>query len=432
MKFSFNRKKDDNTSEDINKQTSSIYEVFEKLTTYFDPQPQKEKVLRHDDFNRAGDTYYASVSAGYKISQRILTVILAVFLMFSLLTNFKNITFDNLFYFLKDFSNAMDIEQSDYDTVSYSSDTRHFFSLYRNGLVVVDSSNIAAFTATGRNTLQTTSQFSSPCVVSSDKYFLVYDTAGTTFSVYNAFSRVYSENFDYPVTDACFGDNGSVAIITKDISHKSVVYLYSKSFDKKLKIPCDKYAFDVCVSDETKQMAICYYDIGDGSGVSEICVRSTENADIVKNIEISGEFLLKCGFLSKNRFVAITDDSIRIYDKNFEEIDRFEYFNANVSGYSISPDGVAVAYSENSKNMTIVFDKSGNMLYNNTISDTVKDIGICDRFVFLRTDSGIIRIDTMNDEEEYLPSDQGRMLIYNANTALVCGISKAEYLVFGN
>ena len=36
------------------------------ISTLFNPVPQKERVLRREDFNAAGDTYYATVSVAYK------------------------------------------------------------------------------------------------------------------------------------------------------------------------------------------------------------------------------------------------------------------------------------------------------------------------------------------------------------------------------
>ena len=428
-------KKHNNTDEPKtteSRTTSSGFEFLEKIATYFNLQPQKEKVLRHEDFNRAGDTYYATVSAGYKVTQRLVSVVLAFFLVISLVTNFSEITYDNFFYLIKDFSDAVDVEQSDYDTVSYTSDTRHFFSLYKGGLVVVNPSTLAVYTATGRNTMNTTSRFSSPCVESSDKYFAVYDTAGTTFSIYNSFSRIYSEDLEYPITGVCFADDQSMAVITKDISHKSLVHIYNKNFKKKFTVPSDKYAFDVAISSEADRMAICYYDIGDGSGTSEIVIRKYSDMEEIEQISIDGEFVLKCGFISKDRFAVVTDRSIRIYNKNFDEWNSHRYSAAAVSGFFLDKNGVAVSYTENSKNIAVIFDKSGSLVYNDTINDNVKDIGICEQFAFFRTDSGIIRINTLNEEEEFLPSGQGKMLLYGLDTALVCGDSKAEYLVFGN
>ena len=188
----FNTKNENNDSPTI--------AAFDKVKNFFSLEPQKEKVLRHKDFNAAGDVYYANVSSVYKISQRVLVLILVIFLLFSVISNFGEITYDNFFYLFKDFSNAVDIESSNYDSLSYTSDTRHFFSLYRGGLVVVNPSNVSVYTATGRNTLNTTSQFSSPCVESSDKYFLVYDTADTEFAIYNSFS--ISPNNSYKLFNA--------------------------------------------------------------------------------------------------------------------------------------------------------------------------------------------------------------------------------------
>ena len=50
--------------------------------------------------------------------------------------------------------------------------------------------------------------------------------------------------------------------------------------------------------------------------------------------------------------------------------------------------------------------------------------------MFIRTDEGVLRVDSKNSTEEFLSSSQGKLIIYNAYTALVCGDSKAEYLVF--
>ena len=58
-----------------------------KIGGYFNPEPQKERVLRHEDFNAAGDVYYADVSVAYKIAERVLWTILVIFVLFSVLFN---------------------------------------------------------------------------------------------------------------------------------------------------------------------------------------------------------------------------------------------------------------------------------------------------------------------------------------------------------
>ncbi len=403
---------------------------FKKVGHYFSHEPQKEKVLRHEDFNRVGDTYYASVSAGYKVVQRIILLVLVFFLLISFVTNFSEITYDNFFYLIKDFSAVADSGGASSDILSYDSNTRHFFALYKGGLTVVNPSNISVFTATGRKTFSSQSKFSSPCIESSDKYFIIYDTSGNNFSVYNSFARIYNEKFEYPVTGAAFADNGYMAVITRDMSHRSIVHVYNKNLSKKYSVLSNKFAFDVSIDSEADKMAISYYSVGDGNGITEIEVRNLINNELVYEISIAGELLLESGFLDNGRFAVITDRSVRIYDRLFEELEAYTYDNGVVSAFDISEQGVAVSYTLNSRNSAIVFDKSGNLLYNESVNDNIKGVGVFEKYVFLRTDSGVTRIDTKNFYDESISCTQGKMLIYNSDTVLVCGDSKAEYLKF--
>ena len=423
MKIPFFNTKNENNDSPANA-------AFDKVKNFFSLEPQKEKVLRHKDFNAAGDVYYANVSSVYKISQRVLVLILVVFLLFSVISNFGEITYDNFFYLFKDFSNAVDIESSNYDSLSYTSDTRHFFSLYRGGLVVVNPSNVSVYTATGRNTLNTTSQFSSPCVESSDKYFLVYDTADTEFAIYNSFSRVYSETLEYPITAACFADDGKFAVITRDISHKSLVKVYKNNFKPVFAVPENLYAFDVSMSSREDKLAICYYDNGTGNGSSQIAVYSVSNAKKLTTISIEGEFLIQSGFLDNGNLAVITNSSVKIYDKNFDLKTSLAYNNAQLTGFDINSYGVAVSYVLNSENHVAIFDGNAKSVYNEAVRNSINDIGLYEQTAFLRTDDGIIRLDLRDKKQAFLPSGQGKMLISNANTAVVCGAAKAEYLTF--
>ncbi len=404
----------------------------QQIGRFFSPEPQKEKVLRYEEFNAAGDVYYANVSAGYKVAQRILWIIFIVFMIFSITLNYKEITYDNFFYLLKDFSSAVDAESTNYETLSYESDSRQNFALYRGGIATVSPSGISAFTATGRRTLRTDSVFSSPYVVCSDKYMLVYDTAGTTFAVYNSFARIYTETFTYPITNACFADDGKIAIVTREADSKTVVYIYNDDFEKLAKYRFDAYMFDIAMNSDQGVIAFVYYGVGNGTGQTTVSVRDINTLEEIESFELSGEFPLECGFISKEKFAVVTDNAVRIIDKNFDigSADVYDYTNGNVTGYSVSKNGVAVSVTVSSRNEIIAFDSNGEMLYNDLVHISVTDIGICGEYIFIQNEDGIVRLDTKNETEEFLTSGNGKMLVYNDHTVLVCGESKAQYLVF--
>ena len=238
----------------------------DRIGRFFSPEPQVERVLRAEDFHAAGDTYYATVSAGYKVAQRLLCTALVVFLLGAILLNHREITYDNFFYLIKDITGAAESDGSRYETLSYESDSRQNFVLYRGGLATVSPSNVSVFTATGRRSYQSTSGFSSPYAISSNRYVLIYDTSGSTFSVYNSFARVYTESLDYPVSDACIAEDGSFVVVTRSSDSRAVVLVYNKRFQKAAELRSDAFVFDVSANRGRDTLTLLSYEAGDGVG----------------------------------------------------------------------------------------------------------------------------------------------------------------------
>lgn len=408
--------------------------VLGKVGSFFDPEPQKERVLNREDFKAAGDVYYASVSAFYKIFERLLWVILALFMAISLATNYKEITYDNFFYLLRDFSTAAEINTSNYQILSYDSDSRQNFALYRGGLVSASPSSISVFTAGGRRTLKSNNDYYSPNVISCDKYVLVYDTASSDFSVYNSFSKVYNATMDSPITDACFNSGGAFALSTRQNDTKTFIYLYDEDIKLRGRIPDNRFNFDIALNDSETRVAALYYSAGSGVGETALCIYDVTNsssAGILAEVKLEGEFPLKCAFLDNDAVAVITNRSLRVYNKSFKEISYEPFGETEVSAFDASAQGGAVVLSRGSQKTVLAFDESGKTVYGGNVTENVSAVGVAGDFVFLRTVSGVIRIDMTNDESEYLNSDGGEMLVYGEDTAIVCGDAKAEYLVFG-
>lgn len=409
----------------------------QKVGRFFHTEAQKEKVLRYEDFDGAGDVYYAGVSAVYKVAQRALWLIFILFMLFSIVFHHSEITYDNFYYLIKDFSGAADTGGSYYETLSYESDSRQNFTLYRGGLASVSPSKISVFTATGRRTLNATTSFSSPYMESSAKYILVYDTSGTTFSIYNSFARVFTETLDYPVMNASLGEDGSFAIVTRTAAKQSVIRVYNKSFKMKkmLELETGYYAFDIVLNTENNTLSVLSYDAGNGTGRTTLSLRDLDTLEEMEAVQFDGEFPIACGTLDDQNLALLTDRHIRIFDRNLSEKESSEdYSVGNITGYSLTSEGVAVSATISSQTSIYAFDKNGRPLYDDTVDFNVSDVGVYGSYIFLQTENGVKRLDPKAKREEdqiqSLSSGTGKMLIYNQKTVLVCGESKAEYLIF--
>lgn len=407
---------------------------FDKVGDYFNPEPQKERVLRHEDFNAAGDVYYASVSAFYKIAERLLWVVLTVFLVFSIVTNYKEITFDNFFYLLKDFSSAADSEVPQYQVLSYDSDSRQTFALYRGGLVSASPSAVSVFTAGGRRTLKSNTEYYSPNIVCCDKYVLVYDSAGSAFSVYNSFSQVYAEQLSSPITDATFAPDGSFAIATKNDDGKAVIRFYGKDLKYRGNVSDSKYVMDMSLSFDGDLFCKVSYQAGTGKGLSTLTlfdIASKQTASKLGEVEIDGEFPIGCSFIDGDRIALLTNISVYIFDKNCKQVEKLAFYGESIRAFEVSSDGVAIVTGSKSQKRAIVFDKKGNLVYNNSMAENVSAVSLEGDHLFMRTATGVIRTDVKRKESEFLACESGKMLIYSEDTAMVCGDARAEYLVFG-
>jgi len=435
--ISFKKKNDDGTADTSYSPNTADAEksgFFGKVGDYFNPEPQKERVLRHEDFNRAGDTYYASISAFYKVIERLLWLILAAFMTFSVITNYKEITFNNFFYLLKDFSSAADSDVPNYQVLSYDSDSRQTFELYRGGLVSASPSAVSVFTAGGRRTLKSNTEYYSPNIVSCDKYVLVYDSAGSAFSIYNSFSKVYNERLQSPITDACFASDGSFAVATKDDDGKSVIYLYGKNIKLRGDISDSKYIFDMALENDGDRFCTVSYQAGNGRGLSTVSIYdigSSSSAKKLDTIEVDGEFPIGCSFLKNGKIALLTNLSIRVYNKNYKEVEKHTFYGSSVRAFNVDVEGVSAVVGSQTQKRVIAFDKKGDLVYNYPIAENVSAITLYNDHLFMRTTKGVIRVNVKDESSEFLPAESGKMLIYSEDTAMVCGDARAEYLVFG-
>ena len=427
-----NETADENSGSEKNNYKSKR-RIFDKVGGFFDPEPQKERVLSKEDFRGAGDVYYASVSAIYKVFERIMWVFLILFLAFSILTNYKEITFNNFFYLLKDFSNVSENDASNYQVLSYDSDKRQKFDLFHGGIVSASPSSVSIFTSSGRRSLKNNNNYYSPSVEACDKYVLVYDSASAAFSVYNSFSKIYNRTLEDPITDAEFAENGAFAVATRQADLKTVIYLYDKNIKERGYISQSDYVFDMALSSKENRLATISYEVAKGTGETTVVFYNISDSNSAKKLftySIAGEFPIACTYLDSGEFVVITNQSVRTMNKKFEVIKTEQFFDSTISAFNASSNGAVVVTTNGAVKNVYAIDSNGNFVFNGSVSENVKKTDIFGDYVFLQTSSGVIRIDTDSNKKDYLPSSQGDMLVYSEDTAIICGYSKAEYLVF--
>ncbi|MBO5269989.1 MAG: hypothetical protein J6B77_04330, partial [Clostridia bacterium] len=208
------------------------------------------------------------------------------------MANSERITYQNLYYFLKDFRTAVDNTDISVDGIAYEIDEAPSFAVFKGGLAVAGRERLQLLTASGGVNLSAPLDMAKPqCAVSTD-LLLVYGMGETSYHIYNAFTKIHADTVDGAIRAACLSESGVYSIVAEDDEYASAVYVYTRNFKK-----CNKYNLnsDVIaapVSADGKSIAILSYDVTDGKYHTRLRLAEIGSDRIYCDYVIDDEFPL--------------------------------------------------------------------------------------------------------------------------------------------
>ena len=279
------------------------------LRDFFDNIKQRlnisGKLALENTYTDSVSKYYVKTSRIYFVLSFFTLVLLVLFVFFALIFNVKNITYDKFYYFIKDLDTILSSEDFSSFSVDYNYDSNRSYEEYKGGFTTVGKSSLTVYSATGYTTGEFYHQYSSPKIKSSSKYFILYDHGGTEFSIYNSFSRLYTETLSSPIVSAEICDNGDFIVVTSDGDYKSIVYYYDNNFRCVGVYYYVDYVTAVSLSEDGKHMLVSCSDTLDGGTVSNIFYYKTDDASLYENeksepkkiVVNEKSVIITCGFM---------------------------------------------------------------------------------------------------------------------------------------
>lgn len=402
-----------------------------------------DNIKKHNDTDIKSDkvadekNYFSSLANKYSKASHILYIALAVCFVITLLFNSRLLTYNNFSYLIRDLNTAAEVASENYNSIPYANNEQRITKKFRGGIITASTSDMAIYTATGKKTLHLNESFVSPQIVASQKYSIIYDLGGNKFSVYNSFTRVHTEKMQFPISFATVGDNGWFAIVSKDNTHTSVVYLYDDDFNLKCTYSyASKYVFSASINDRGNRIAIVTTE-ADVSGEkfhTRVEIYEPKKTEPRATSRISAG--LPCGscFTDDGALQLLCTDGLYIINENNGTLkNKFNFNSQKVRKSSLTKDGCAVVISNNKgtiENTVIVFNKSGNSIYNNEISNGIFDIELFEDNVFINQSDSISKINIKNGKTSTVSVfEKGfDIIVYDSNNVLLCCQTKAKYI----
>ena len=292
------------------------------------------------------------------------------------------------------------------------------------------------FTATGRETLNTSPDYSQPVLHGSDRYLLMYDIGEKRYSIYNSFVCVHHEETDYPIFTGAMSNSGYYAVVTESYEHAGVVSLYNDRFE--LINRYNRTNMVTCVDINANGNRIAFATVGmrEGQYVTTLVIAIPGQEQVNAEMLFEGMFAYRVTFIDQQRLLLICDQASYIISvddgtiigqiANGELQLCYADCNDTLVAFVFSVNPVTDSYR------MIITDKNGGLILDNTFQAGISQMQVNDNYVFLLTDTGIIRFDPRTLSYQQIDCDTSgqTLLIRSQDEVLLCGAQSAVYYPF--
>lgn len=379
--------------------------------------------------------YYARVSSLYSTVRYLLFLVLIVLLTVTSIKNPDSITYDNLMFLFKDFASVAETGLGDFDSFTYNPDANLTLSPFRKNMAMASSSGLKILSGGGRVIFEDKSKFSAPHIEASDRYLLLYDFEGESFSLYNSFARIYTEKLEYDIVGGDVSSSGMFALVSKTKEYNSAVLLYGKNCKLRNRYLLDERVVDVSINDEGSRICIIAFSAENSAFVTKIMISKPGESKAVAELKLSDVFPLACEFTYDGRLAVFCDKAIYFYDSDGNLIGNYTV-SGDIEAVKMTPYGVAMSESKNAvttESDVTVLGTKGDVVYSGTSDGRVLDIYYGNGYLFVLSDDYVSRTDVKRGDtvKKEIPGGASHMAVYSGEDVMVFMASRAEYYDFG-
>lgn len=380
--------------------------------------------------------YWARVCAAYKQAFRGLLIALPIFAVVFMITCPQAFSYDSVFGFAKDLQSAASFVSHDYRTVTYTYAQGESCTVaYRGGLASVNGQGIEVYSPDGERTLDVPLSFAAPRAAASRKYLLAYDFGSTTFTVTNAYSRLFWADTDFPIYMGEVGESGRFALVTGSDTYLSEVLLYDANFNVIQRFGRASATTGLSISANGRYLAISgiYSETGSSGALLELYRIGAQAPSF--SVRLEGEVALDLSFTDNRHIALTTDRALRVFDLGGECESKVLFDGASVREVACNEYGCAVVLEKDvldMKQRVILTGKRGSVLQDTEFDGDVRAISLGERALYLLFEGRAERLDAASGERAVLNCAAGALNLHavDSTRVRVAYAAQAIYLNF--
>jgi hypothetical protein len=215
---------------------------------------------------------------------------------------------------MNDLDPDIDATGAVFKEVKYDESSKMSAGLYKGSLAVATTTSFTLYNTTGTAEREYSISMENPKVLTGEKYVMVYDVGGSSYSVYTAIVDVLTKQTDYTLQGAALSDSGAFALISRARENRYMVSFFDENFKEVSRIYKDRYVMDAALSADGENYAVVSCDV-EGSDITTEVMSGRCDSESAVTSTISGAMPLKVGFFSDGSFCVVCDDAVSSFQK---------------------------------------------------------------------------------------------------------------------
>lgn len=293
------------------------------------------------------------------------------------------------------------------------------------GFVELGGDSCVVYSRTGTRLNSIQSGYGRPALAAGKTRFVLYNRSGNELRVESRTQNLYTKKLENKIFLCAMSDNGTLAVVTDDVSSMAELLVYSPAMEQQLRwnmTSNDGTPLRMAFSPDSRRLAAAAVTAGGGQMQTNLYVVTLAQGDPV-NVGSQSGVPQWVGWLSGTTLLAVYDSRAILYNAAGGERARYEFGGGTLRDVSVDSAGnVALLLASGQICQLVTLDKELNVQYSGNVTTSNKVVRRGE-LVYLLTDS---TVESLTSAGEYQWSQsltaRPQALLADAKQTLVfCG-----------
>ena len=266
-------------------------------------------------------------------------IVLALFLIVFLFANSDRLSIHNITNFIQYGVFNKDSDERFPLNIQGENITTGNFQRIGQDLCYASDTKLQMLNNYGRTMLTSQHSYSTPVMITSDKYTLLYNLGGTGFQIHSGDESIYSGNAEHNIIAGDMIDNGTYAFVTQCDGYLSKLYVYDNENKKIFAYSfADYYITALSLCPNGKRAALAGLSALNGDEISSVYVLDFTKDKPEYFEEFEENIIYDMQYLNDNCVSAVGSTAVRVVNTRSGSVEITEYEGRTLTAYTVNRD----------------------------------------------------------------------------------------------